>query len=493
MGRNYITVCTSDYIDSEGVRKVILATKNDREETIAELEIRPQHYFYPSYYDGKSIEDLNRTSTKEIKSGSVISKSYSIRPTFIGNEYFNYIIEELISKEGQKECSLITVDDKNNEISRQRIKTDLHSKKFSVVVEKETVEHDGRYVTLLVKDEDNNVIARQKLQSFTAAKINTHNFSDHYDIFDSNGRRITSVSVKQEKDYVFRSHSLNPKLIGSNYYQQNVNEVLGEDGKNRGMVVTSDENGKVIAREYIDEKLLGEFYNNRISEDYFNENKERVVTIDTINDRDEVVSRKTFKPSVSQQMDDETTNNVVLETVNANGDKTVYYFGRNSQGKQKLESIVKKNANLFVIDEEDNDHLTKSQEHEHKNHYYEDLIKGNQVERNPLRYSDVKHERDEKKNTMLVKDFDREDKRDLKKSQLEKLQETEKREEASQKHDIIQKVLEKNSSEQNLINSLRDSYNLDTKKEEKVSSTKNSLVLNSVKQKEVQNDKANTE
>lgn len=63
MGRNYITVCTSDYIDSEGVRKVILATKNDREETIAELEIRPQHYFYPSYYDGKSIEDLNRTST----------------------------------------------------------------------------------------------------------------------------------------------------------------------------------------------------------------------------------------------------------------------------------------------------------------------------------------------------------------------------------------------------------------------------------------------
>lgn len=67
------------------------------------------------------------------------------------------------------------------------------------------------------------------------------------------------------------------------------------------MVVTSDENGRVIAREFLQEEYLGDLYRNIISEDYFDENKQRVVTIDTLNDRGEVVARKSFKPSASYQ------------------------------------------------------------------------------------------------------------------------------------------------------------------------------------------------
>lgn len=63
------------------------------------------------------------------------------------------------------------------------------------------------------------------------------------------------------------------------------------------MIVTSDENGRVIAREHIKKELIGEFYRNRISEDYFDENKQRVVTLDTLNDKNQVVARKSFKPS----------------------------------------------------------------------------------------------------------------------------------------------------------------------------------------------------
>ena len=44
---------------------------------------------------------------------------------------------------------------------------------------------------------------------------------------------------------------------------------------------------------------MGEFYKNIVSEDYFDENKERIISIDTMNDRNQVVSRKTFKPSMS--------------------------------------------------------------------------------------------------------------------------------------------------------------------------------------------------
>ena len=57
-GRNYLSVISSDYIDSEGVRKVVLSTLNDREEVIAELEIRPAQFSYPQFYDGRTDTEL---------------------------------------------------------------------------------------------------------------------------------------------------------------------------------------------------------------------------------------------------------------------------------------------------------------------------------------------------------------------------------------------------------------------------------------------------
>lgn len=50
-----------------------------------------------------------------------MSRIHSLTPTFVGHEYFNYVIEETINKEGQNECSLVTVDEHNHEVNRQKI------------------------------------------------------------------------------------------------------------------------------------------------------------------------------------------------------------------------------------------------------------------------------------------------------------------------------------------------------------------------------------
>ena len=73
---------------------------------------------------------------------------------------------------------------------------------------------------------------------------------------------------------------------------------------------------------------------------------------------------------------------------------------------------------------------------------------------------------------MLVKDFHRpknyteklsKKESTLKRSKIEELQETEKKEESNEKHDRVQELLKKNDSEVDLIENLKDSYNLDTK------------------------------
>lgn len=98
------------------------------------------------------------------------------------------------------------------------------------------------------------------------------------------------------------------------------------------MVVTSDENGKVLSREPVPEELIGEFYRNLISEDFVDENWERVVTIETLNDRGEVISKQSFRPTIMQVLGEDYFDETVLETINEKGDKVVYFFDKKLSG-----------------------------------------------------------------------------------------------------------------------------------------------------------------
>lgn len=95
-GRNYKSLISKDYIDNEGIRKVILATRNDRDQIIAELEIRPSQLMKENFYDGKQEGELENDSQRLSKDNS----QYALRPTFIGNEYYKHIIKETTGENG---------------------------------------------------------------------------------------------------------------------------------------------------------------------------------------------------------------------------------------------------------------------------------------------------------------------------------------------------------------------------------------------------------
>ena len=148
-----------------------------------------------------------------------MNKQYNLRPTYIGNEYYKHVIEETTSHEGQKRLTLITKDENSEEIGRQSIKNINELQKFVIEIEKDELENGQRFVTLHIKDEANKIVAKQKLQTFVPGKIKEQNFTDFYDVYDHQGKKINTVSIKKENDCVMRSHALFPLLVGSNYYQ----------------------------------------------------------------------------------------------------------------------------------------------------------------------------------------------------------------------------------------------------------------------------------
>lgn len=152
------------------------------------------------------------------------------------------------------------------------------------------------------------------------------------------------------------------------------------------------------------------------------------------------------------------------------GDKNIYYFDVDKDGKLRLTKVVKKKEDLYTIWEENEENEKGGMEYKYK--YFEELIKNNKIKRAENRYSGIQDDKISKTNTMLVKDFHRpknyteklsKKESTLKRSKIEELQETEKKEESNEKHDRVQELLKKNDSEVDLIENLKDSYNLDTK------------------------------
>ena len=83
---HYFSMITSDMIDGEGIREIILETKNEKSQTITQHSFRQR-------IDDKSIVYKNLTRKKRqstIRTGNkdgYLVKSYTLPPIILGNEY----------------------------------------------------------------------------------------------------------------------------------------------------------------------------------------------------------------------------------------------------------------------------------------------------------------------------------------------------------------------------------------------------------------------
>lgn len=179
-----------------------------------------------------------------------------------------------------------------------------------------------------------------KLKDFQPLEeeLNNENYDEIHQTVDRTGTRTGTVFVKNSGQEEQRFHKLRPTLIGSQYYQVTINEIVLEKGAKKATVIVRDEVGNQIAEEEVDISKLADHYFTEVKDNGLNEYKERTATLIIKNDSGEVIQKLDISPEV-QAYYDALQSNIIEEIVGKNGKKNISVINKDKK-KRVLEEIL---------------------------------------------------------------------------------------------------------------------------------------------------------
>ena len=253
-------------IIKEDNEELIIQTKNEKQDIIAEQRIRPTIFnvigedYFDVTQDETDLKELvklvqNRKSVAfKKKKGKSVIKSIAIRPTFLGNEYYQQIIDEVFEEGVLKKATIITKTKDNKTISVYEIpKKDLE-KYIGEEFETKVIPLDDENVSVITKNEKGEVVADQKVRPTIFNVIGEDYFENFNNIAD---KRVSIVNIQSKKGTVVNSHILRPTKIGEDYYQQVVQEILDNQTDRKSVfLITKKNNGELVAVEELEPTIV---------------------------------------------------------------------------------------------------------------------------------------------------------------------------------------------------------------------------------------------
>ena len=254
IGNGYNTEIIADTIERDGKRKITVATKNDRGETICVKSVRPTinsvlgEDFFCDFVEksrGKSCFSIRK---------SVLGKKitvFELRPTIIGNQYYQQFIEASEDNLDNKKIVVFTKSQQGEIISKMSVASkDFKGKEFITEIENVQIDKKGdKLLTVVTKNEKGEEILSQKIRPTIFSVLGENYFEDFKN--KSKGRNSV-LNTLRHNGSIIRSQTLKPLTIENNNYQPIINEVIDKNGNKSIVVMTRNQNGDLIDAEEID-------------------------------------------------------------------------------------------------------------------------------------------------------------------------------------------------------------------------------------------------
>lgn len=312
----------------DGERKsTIRVTKNQSNLSIINLGISPARSSSTGLskkgsQTGHSQELQRKSGNRDQQMKSTTIVKHSIKPTMIGNHYYQQLVSFAHESFGKQMIVLKTINENGEVLFENPVPDELATETYTTEVITEPIDDDKTKIIINTFNNNGQSIASNAFMISQSPLADPPNKKTSGLGKSIDGEKNTSVKDMLAKATTIVKHSLKPTLIGNNYYQQIVFHAIGHLGKPSIMVKTINDKGEVLFENQVPTELAGESYITEVIVEPLDEETVKK-TIITVNERGQTVASNTFVVSRLQALDDLKTEFIIEAIDNANGRQTI--------------------------------------------------------------------------------------------------------------------------------------------------------------------------
>ena len=333
------------------------------------------------------LEDYQRINEEqqnmgEIKRNTIVMSSNNgecvvyqkLRPTLIMNKYYFLTIEELIDQEGNRRVSLITKNENGDLLFEREIPDELVTEYYESLIRMEDVDEDDedeedfeedkdkqkRRITLVVNNNKGEEILNKEIEIVRFTEIGDKHYNEIIRNCDLENEIKTSVTVVPVEEEYRRTITMKPLLIGGEYYQQVIEEIIKDDRTTQTTIKIKKENGKTLAEDSLELDEMSTAYYTEIINDVVDPQGQRQVTIGLKNRESEVLREYKLNPLIYDNIQNEhldtMVDNIMEEVVDKEGNKRLTLINKNDKG----ENIIYQEFRPVKVSQPENRERTQS-------------------------------------------------------------------------------------------------------------------------------------
>lgn len=192
-------------------RKVTIVIVNERGTVVSMQTLKPSMLTSLSDTDNNDIEEVfdlfgrrKSTITTKREKGSTI-RTHKLRPTLIGNQYYQQVVDEITKDNGTKKITVVTKNERGDTVSVKEIHPMYIAEGYYTIVINDMINEMGqRQVTVITNNDRNETLVEQTFRPTGATAIGRKYIDDLEgeileEIVDSYGNRKLTVISKDVK------------------------------------------------------------------------------------------------------------------------------------------------------------------------------------------------------------------------------------------------------------------------------------------------------
>ena len=231
------------------LNRVSLVVRNEKGQTISVTPIKNQSV--PSTDQIEVVLQKNgerRSTIRTSKVQSDIRKQHKIRPSLIGVEYYNQIVEEIFGADGRNKLTVTTVNELGDVVSVTRANPTLIGNNYYCEIIADEVEDNGlRKITLATKNDRGDIVIQQTFSTSLASLLADQHYTEMLEeIEDQLGRRKITLASKDERGKTQVIQQLRPTFIGENYYIEILEDIIDANGKRKITLIAKTNRGETV-------------------------------------------------------------------------------------------------------------------------------------------------------------------------------------------------------------------------------------------------------